>query len=535
MTDQDDLDRLRYLQLKKKRALAMAGKAPANGSLMENLKADAKEQGKNLLSLGWAVANTPKTMLIDAPISAMKSVAEMARGVPMTETEAGKGFVDAVEGATKVPGAVVRRVKEIATNPRKAFVEKPITTVLDVASAVPVAGAGFRGAKAVTRAVSGAGRSELGLRALEAASGAPRKAIERRLVRPDQVRGAIPTGAGETPYAPLADELAKAVNEVGEKARTGAASATEKLSSSKYLMDRAIPKEEILKVVTREKARLRTQGSVVGEAKQTAMARLAKLEKQIDSIRGETVSEKNVKGLIKSLDPDINWKATENAPANLALERVRYRLDAKLKKGNTEYREAIAPVSRQMRVFKRSQRQFGLDKETGGGFVASDATASKLKSIGSGKVPMSERRLRQLESETGRDFTERARDIDAALQFEGGATQGSRRVVSFRDLLAAVGGATGAAVGGPTGAAVGAVGGGVAGSILGLITDTNGRRLAAKMIDNYLAVRPNATAKEIVMKNPNLKALIRYSMYNQTPQRAAMAYLGLRSVPSENR
>lgn len=530
MTSEEKQKRLRFLQLKKKKALALSGREPAQseqpslGGFLKNVATDAREQGEGILALGGV---------------AIKSAADLATGRPVMETEGAKVAEALIKSIPGIPGAVIDRAGEIISDPLGEVYKKPITTTLDIASVVPAAGGIIRGGKALSgvarKAISG---SKIGVRALEAAAGAPRAAIERRLARPTQVRTAIAEGATETPYAPLADEVARAVNEVGEKARTGAAKAQDALSSSRYLNDRAIPKDDILKIVVREKSRLRTQGSVVGESKQSAMARLAKLEGQIKKLRGETVSEKNVKSLIKSLDPDINWKATENAPTNIALERVRYRLDAKLKKGNPKYREEIAPVARQMRVFKRSQRQFGLEKETGGGFVASDATASKLKSIGSGKVPMSERRLGELGRETSRDFTDRAKDIDAALKFEGGATQGSRRVVSFRDLLGGVGAGAGAMVGGVPGAVIGGGIGGAAGSLLGLITDTNGRKIAAKIIDRYLAARPSATAQELISANPELKALIRYSMYKESPQAAAAAYLGFRfpsSMSSENR
>jgi hypothetical protein len=541
MEAQEAQARLRYLQLKKKKALAVPSREiPASDRpFMENVVEDAKRQGGNLLSLGKMGVMAPKAMMIDAPAQAIGSVVDMARGVPFSETKSGAGFSSAIETAAKLPGQAMSRIGELASNPKGAFLEKPITTTLDLAAAIPAVGFATRGAQAATRAMKGAassiGRSPVGVRALETATGAPRAAIERRLARPDAVRNAIPAGATETPYAPLADDLAKAVNEVGDKARTGAAKAVENLSSSKYLNDRAVPKEDLVKIIAREKSRLRTQGATVGESKNAAAARLDKLKGQVSKIKGNLVSEKNIKDLVKSLDPDINWKATENAPTNLALERIRYGFDAKLKKGNPAYREAIAPVSRQMRVYKRSQRQFGLEKDGPGGFVPSDATASKLKSVGMGKVPMAERRLSQLEKETGRDFTNKARDIDAALKFEGGATQGSRRVVGFSDILGLIGTGAGASVAGVPGAMIGGAAGKGAGAILGLITDTNGRKMAANIIDNYLAVRPTATAQELVTANPKLRALIQYSMKDQTPQKALSTYLATRSIPSKDR
>jgi hypothetical protein len=389
-------------------------------------------------------------------------------------------------------------------------------------------------------------KTGMGVKALEAFTGAPKAAINRRLVRPDQVRSAIPEGALETPYAPMADDVARSVNELGDKARVGAAKARETLSPSRYLNDGAFTRDELVAIVSNEKKRFRTQGKVIGEAKQAAMKKIMSLEKDISKLRGETVSQKNVEKIIKSLDQDINWAAKENAPTNLALERIRRRFDVKLKDKNQGYRESIAPVSKQMKTFKRAQDQFGLKKEVGG-FVASDATASRLKSIGSGKMPMSERRLRELGRESGKDFAETAKDIDAALKFEGGATQGSRRVVSFRDILSGigtgVGGVAGYIMGGPigagVGAAAGATGGRVAGSVLALITDTNGRKIAAKIIDQYLAIRPQATAKELITANPTLKAMVLSSMAKKSPQSAMAAYVGFRSAPksitAENR
>ena len=483
---------------------------------LDNAAKDAADQAKGVVALGG---------------TALRTAADLATGRPLMETEGAKVAGDIVENLPKLPGAVVDRVKEVVGNPKKAFYEKPITTALDVASVVPAVGAGVRGVselgEAVARTVPKIAESDAGIRALESVTGAPRKAIERRLARPDAVRNAIPEGAAETPFAPLADEVAKAANSVGEKARMGAAQAQDKLSTSRYLNDRAIPKDDILKIVDREKARLRVGGTVVGDAKAAALDRLSRLRDQLDGLRGETVSEARVKDVIKSLDPDINWKATENGPSNLALERLRFRLDARLKNANPDYREAIAPVSKQMRTLKRAQRQFGLEKETGSGLVASDATASKLKSIGSGKVPMSERRLAELAKESGGDFVERAKDIDAALKFEGGAPQGSRRVLSF----GGTGAAAGAAAAGPAGAAIG----GLAGAVLGLITDTSGRKIAAKIIDAYLAKKPTATALEMIEENPKLKAMIALEHITKKTGVPFGAYAGSKSVPAEDR
>lgn len=531
MSDQEDLDRLRYLQLKKKKALA-TGTATVDPSFSENLVSDAKDIGKGLLETGKALVKAP----FQAPMTIGKTALELSKGTPISETSLGNEASSLVSLVKNAPGAIAKRTGEIVSHPLDSLYNRPISTALDVASVVPIltgAGRAIRGSRVVTSAANAIKDAEIagklenaGVRALETFTSTPEKAIKRRLARPNEVRTAISQGAEEAPFVPVADDLAKSVNTLGQDARKSAVIADEALSKSKYLNDRAIPRDELLSVVKKEKSRLSTQGRIVGKSKQAAAERLDQLAEDISKLRGETVSEANVKKIIKSLDPDINWGAPENAPANLALERVRYRFDAKLKEGNPEYRNLIAESARKTKVYKRAERGFALEKQVGGSLEPTDATINKLKSIGKTRMPIVERRLKDVSRETGVDFVERSKDIDAALNFKGGSPNGSRKAFGF----GAIGSAAGGMVGGYPGAAIG----GSMGTLLGLLTDTRGRVMAGSVIDAYKRSGKIGELLKLAESDPRLRALVNAS---QSPRarNVSMGWIGSRISSEDTR
>lgn len=537
MAGNDEIDRLRYLQLKKKKALSMAqaDDTEPESSLAENFVTDAKEIGTGLLDAGKAAANIPLNLLASA--------SEARYGIPPSETEAGRGVRGIAKAIPKIPGAIVDRAKEIVTDPAGSFVKRPISTTLDVASvAFPVLDGvnAIRGNKAVSNLARGAGEllskdklTNAAIRGLEAATTTPETAIRRRLARPNEVKNAIVAGTEESPFLPVADELARSVNTLGQDARKTASVADETLSKSKYLNDRAIPRDSIVEIIKKEKARLRTQGTVIGKSKNAAAARLDALAEEAEKLRGTVISEANIKKFVKDLDTDIDWDVKENGPLNLALERVRYRLDAKLKAGNPEYREKIAESARKTRLFKRAGRQLGMEKVTGSGLQATDATVAKLKSVGATRTPIVERRLSEIAKETGNDFIERSKDIDTALKLRGGVTNGSRKALGFGTVGAGVGGL----VGGVPGAALGSS----VGSALGLLTDIRGRGMASMILDLIDKAKGGDKVgrvrqfNELAKANPTLLAILESANRSPAARRSAKAYLGYRGFTSEDR
>lgn len=520
--------RLRYLQLKKKKALATAT-IQDEPSFSENLVKDAKNVGAGFLEAGEMIAKAP----IQAPMVLGKSVMQLTGGTPLSETDIA-GEAAALGNLVKtVPGAIARRAGEIITSPQESFIKRPISTVLDVASVAPMVGMASKVAQASklgqkVGAIAEAGKARVGnaaVRGLEAFTSTPEKAIRRRLDRPQQVKSAIAKDAEEAPFVPVADELAQSVNKLGQDARKSAVNADEKLSKSIYLNDGAIPRDEMLSIVEKERQRLSTQGRIVGNAKKAAADRLDELAEDIRNLEGETVSQFNVKKFVQSLDNDIDWGTTTNAPSNLALERVRYRLDSKLKEGNPAYRAEIAESARKTRVFKRAERQFGLQKEVGGGLQPTDATVSKLKSVSQTRMPFVEKRLRDVTRETGADFVEKTRDIDAALKLQGGVTAGSRKAVSGLGIGASIGGLSG----GPVGAGIG----GTLGTIIGLLTDVRGRSMAGAAIGGYERASKVAELLKMTQYDPRVRALIQYSN-NPINKRLATSYYGSRGVPPED-
>lgn len=503
-------------------------------SFAENLKKDASEIGSGLVQTGKLIAK--------APLLGPKTGLELIQGTPLSETTGAKFGSAVVNMMKEAPGAVANRVKEIATKREQAFYERPISTTLDVASIIPPIAAATRAVKGsniiskfskagsiATKAAEGTRLENAAIRGLESITMTPEKAIRRRLARPEMVKTAIRKGTEEAPFLPVADELATAVNQIGEKARQSAAVADDLLSKSKYLNDGAFVKDDLIKVVNAERKKLFTQGRIVGDAKKAAAKKLDKLKADVSSLRGETVPQSNVKKFIKDLDKDIDWNSPTSQPSNLALERVRVKLDSKLKNANPAYREAIADSSKATRVFKRGSRQFGLTKEVGGGFQATESTISKLKSVGNTRTPIMERKLKDIEELTGKDFIERTRDIDTALKFQGGVTTGARKAVS--------GGTIGAGLGGLFGGAEGAFTGGTLGTVLGLLFDTRGRSLAGPIVDAYAKAGKLGELLKIADNNPRVAALIRRGMNTSTSpmaKRFAGSYLSMRGISPED-
>lgn len=507
---------------------------PSIRDIPENFMKDAREIGSGLVQTG--------KLLAQAPLLGPKTGLELIQGTPLSETTGAKFGSAVVNMMKEAPAAIANRVKEIASDPYGEFKKKPISTTLDVASIIPPIAAATRAVKGsniiskfskagaiASKASKGTRLEDAAIRGIESITMTPEKAIRRRLSRPEMIKTAIKEGTEEAPFLPVADDLAIAVNQIGEKARKSASVADDLLSKSKYLNDGAFTKDSLLGVVNAEKKKLFTQGRIVGDAKKAAAKRIDKLKADVSALRGETVPQSNVKKFIKDLDKDINWAVPENQPSNLALERVRFKLDAKLKKANPEYKDAIAKSAKETRTFKRASRQFGLNKEVGGGFQATDATVSKLKSVGQTRSPILERKLKDVESLSGQDFIERARDIDTALKFEGGVTTGARKAVS--------GGTIGAGLGGLIGGPEGALTGGALGTVLGLLFDTRGRSIAGPIVDAYAKAGKLGELLKIADNNPRVAALIRRGMNTSTSpmaKRFSGSYLSMRGISPED-
>lgn len=132
--------------------------------------------GRDIVDLGKGIA-TMATKAVKIPtVEAFQTGRDLAQGKEFSETPIGQDISQGKEIVKAIPGAIVDRVKELATDPVGSFKRHPVNTALDVASvAFPVAkaaGAGkmlARGGRAAAEATSSALRAgglETGQRSL---------------------------------------------------------------------------------------------------------------------------------------------------------------------------------------------------------------------------------------------------------------------------------------------------------------------------------------------------------------------------------
>ncbi len=100
---------------------------PAESSVMDNAIEDVKGIGKGLFEVGKKAGK----MLTVEPYQLGR---DLAAGNDLSETPLAQDFTAGVDMAKKIPGAIVDRVKELASDPVGSFKEHPVNTTLDVAS-----------------------------------------------------------------------------------------------------------------------------------------------------------------------------------------------------------------------------------------------------------------------------------------------------------------------------------------------------------------------------------------------------------------
>ena len=256
----------------------------------------------------------------------------------------------------------------------------------------------------------------------------------------------------------------------------------------------AIPKGKIGHVIDNVIYGLENpDGGIVGPAEKKATALLESMKNDIQKVGGgDYISEKGVKGIIESLDSNINWDDQSAAVANNALKNTRQAIDSILKSQNPGYEAAMEPVAERVKAVEDARRLFGLRNEPGQGLVPRDITSNKFGAILRDKNPVSRDALETVSNLTGSDLLGEARNRMFADQFEGGLTNGSRRVNLGGGIGAGAGYLSGVITGHP---GIGATVGGVIGSAAGALIDKEGGAMAGKIVDFYLAHKPEVFGK----------------------------------------
>ncbi len=154
----------------------------------------------------------------------------------------------------------------------------------------------------------------------------------------------------------------------------------------------------------------------------------------------DKISEAQLKDLMGQYK-NIPW----NDPSANAQKQVRNFLDFILKKGNTNYADAMKPVAERAKVQSVIEKKMGLKYDPTLGTYATDATAGKwTPRLLEGGRPESSAALKKLDKLTNGNIMEKARLTNIRENFEGGKTTGSRMVQLGRHIGGPVGGIAGA-------------------------------------------------------------------------------------------
>jgi hypothetical protein len=362
----------------------------------------------------------------------------------------------------------------------------------DVANA-PMQAAENLGSKIGSSIVGGA---KAGAKKLfSAGTGVSEDAINARLANPSAIENAAPVSDLQHK---LADSMTTLQNQITE----GDNQAWKTLSKS-YVPkelgytseDRAIPKETVQDILDSVKKDLSVfGGGLVGKSAKQAAATLDDLSNDIDTVgkysggkiksllgadsaipKNQFLPETTVKGIIQSLDQNIDWNDPAAGPINNALENARTQLDDILKKQNRAYAKAMEPVADKMNLKADMQKQFGIKSVPGQGFVPGTSTQSNLANVLGNNKSIAQNTLDRLKQHTGDDFLGQVQNAKFNKEFQPGLrAQGSRRTAAG----AVIGGAIGKLTGSPTlGAAAGAT--------TGFMMDTQGGPIAAKILDAF--------------------------------------------------
>lgn len=344
-----------------------------------------------------------------------------------------------------------------------------------------------------------------GKKMLSAALGPETGAIEARLKNPAALENAL---TREQLTARLPQDAQKLSTQIADADRK----AWESLRKSYDPYEGAMAKEDVIGALKRAKDQLKVYGGgYIGPANQKAAGLIDNILSGIETVgkhvggklrsvmgvessipRNRYLPEQSVKGIIKSLDANIDWASQEAQPANQALQSARVILDDLLKTQNTEYAKAMEPVNERMRVLTELKSRFGLQSVPGQGFQPGTTTEGALANVITKNKSVTRGTLERLKQYTGTDYPADIQNTRYAEQFQPGATRpnGSRRVAA----ASVIGGAIGKIFGSPTlGAAAGAG--------TGLLIDQQGGVIAAKIIDAYRNMQPAQRASNPAITN----------------------------------
>ena len=231
------------------------------------------------------------------------------------------------------------------------------------------------------------------------------ESIAKRATSPEAVAAKLAhpgVQAGEPDV--MARELPDTFNKMHSAASGVSDYADSLLSSSPYLEEGAIPKDNLVKVIDNARGNF-TGMSDEGNA---AIKTLNKWADRADKLHN-TISQQNVKGFIRNIDKDINWNRIRFDPTyqptleEQGLMKIRGTLDDMLKTANPQYGKQMETVSDLLTSAREFAKKFGLLKREGE-IVPGDTTANVLNTALKGSKEETQRVLGKAQELTGKDI-----------------------------------------------------------------------------------------------------------------------------------
>lgn len=264
-------------------------------------------------------------------------------------------------------------------------------------------------------------------------------------------------------YPELAEDMGKSLKTIKNQISDASELAAQTLSNEPN-----IPKEYVTSPIDDA---IKAQGKLIGKTDKSVNQALNELKEDISQL-GDTVSQKDIKSLIKKMDDNINWDDQSQNKLNTVLEGLRNSYDKTLKFQNADYKAAMKPVSTRMAVLNNIKRQFNFRNIPGEGLQPTDTTATKVQTALRDNKAVTQKNLERLKGFTGQDFQDLAKDYQLSQQFENTGPNGARRTA----LGAAIGGLFGH--GNPVAIGIGAG--------AGATLDRYGGKAVGSLIDSYL-------------------------------------------------
>ena len=313
-------------------------------------------------------------------------------------------------------------------------------------------------------------------------------------------------------FSQLAYKLPKTLGLLKDKISDATEAASQLLRNSTDPSEGAIPVSQINQMVQGLQNDLQTSGVLVGPARQAAGKQLQSLVGDVNKIMAPVVPstqivdqtgkvipwvppdtmlpEQTIKDVLQAVRKNINWDDMGLTETNSALTKFSGQLDAMLKNNNPEYKAAMKPISDMMGNLDDTMSAFSLTKRTGEGIQPTDATISKLQSVVGDKKSVSQDILNELANFTGDDYLQQAKNYALARQFQGGVTQGSRKVSLGSMVGTPLGAGLGYVMGHP---GAGAIAGEAVGGGLGALADKYGGQAAGAIVDKYALLKELAS------------------------------------------